>query len=268
MPMNWVGSGWTQVEVRQRHDQRGDHRAGGEQQEADEPRADEDVAPDAPRGLDGRSQRPRAAGSAGRRGQRLGRLGHGAVRLRWWWGGGWYGEGTASRAGGSTRPGGAGGGRSCTAPRRRCPGGWSSACRARRRCRRPAVVRYLFWNACQRRLGLGVVRHPGLVVGHVRVAEHGLRHGPVELDVRELLVDGVDERPAAGPDRPARRRRRRAAHGESTIAVRAVNASSGCLVVLRMLKVSAWSLAVVTPLYDGATARRSREDRLGRRGRG
>src|SRR6476660_5053847 len=42
--------------------------------------------------------------------------------------------------------------------------------------------------------------------------------------------------------------------GEATSAVRALKASSGCLVVLSRLNVSAWSFAVVTPLYDGAMA--------------
>src|SRR2546427_7980676 len=36
--------------------------------------------------------------------------------------------------------------------------------------------------------------------------------------------------------------------------VRAVNASSGCLVLLRMRNVSALNTAVVLPLYDGAAA--------------
>src|SRR3954453_9246166 len=41
---------------------------------------------------------------------------------------------------------------------------------------------------------------------------------------------------------------------EAARADRALNAASWCLLVLSMLNVSACSLAVVTPLYDGATA--------------
>src|SRR3954453_20780609 len=41
---------------------------------------------------------------------------------------------------------------------------------------------------------------------------------------------------------------------EAARAERTLNVRSGCAVVLSMLNVSACSLAVVTPLYDGATA--------------
>ena len=43
------------------------------------------------------------------------------------------------------------------------------------------------------------------------------------------------------------------------MAVRALNAASGILVVLRMLNVSAWSLAVIVPLYDGRDRETERE---------
>ena len=48
------------------------------------------------------------------------------------------------------------------------------------------------------RLGLGVVGDPRLVVRDVGVGEHRLRNVPVQLDVRVLGVDGVEERPLEG----------------------------------------------------------------------
>ena len=65
-----------QVEVGERHDHRGDHRTGREQHEPDEPRSDEDVAPDASRVAGGHP--PSASADTGRgRGEDLGRLRHG-----------------------------------------------------------------------------------------------------------------------------------------------------------------------------------------------
>ena len=117
-------------------------RAGGEQHEADQPRADEDEAPerlaDATAGASSASDR-----RAGVVRQRLGRVGHGSVGSA----AGRRGRVEVDRPPGrlGARPGGRGGGaRGCPrGTRRRCPGGSSSASSSSASMSSPSVVRYL-----------------------------------------------------------------------------------------------------------------------------
>ena len=85
--MNRVSSGVKQVEVRQRHDERGDDRAGREQEQADQPRPDEDVAPDR---LSDRRAEPSVVTPVGRSrtGSACVRFSHrrsGSAARRWGW---------------------------------------------------------------------------------------------------------------------------------------------------------------------------------------
>ena len=132
-----------QVEVGQRHDQRGDDRAGREQREADQPGCDEDVAPDRLTGA-----RPEAS-SASRESEAL----SAAPRTCRSCGVTLQDEAGRGRVGG--RPGRAGSPARDAASaaswprntRRRCPGGSSSAVASSASMSSPSVVRYLFQRA-------------------------------------------------------------------------------------------------------------------------
>ena len=173
------GVGMDQVEVGQRQDQRCDQRPGREQDEPDDPRPDEDDAPDrlAPDG----SSTAGLAGSARRTGR----------RVTWWLSitslNGSISIWRSPRAGGASRAEGCSPARATS--RRRCPGGSSSTWPARRQCRRRRWSGRRSGRPARRTWHLRVIRDPGLMVGDVREGEHRLRHVPVELDARELGID-------------------------------------------------------------------------------